>query len=325
MTYIARQKSIAYTYNSVNNVQACFDIRDVDPEVFNWIQNNIDLSDFQPGQPLPAGRWVEFGFSTEFRGSSVASKGPPESVLWQAAGCAESGTTGKTYTAGNPRLASGTPAGVTVAADIVLNTGGSTATSGRAITAKSAVLDATLVMDAGSIPYIIWDVLGQIDATACDESTSALNEAVVPASYRGALPVEVTGETVALTLSVSGALTSPIVHSLRYGLGNVLAKRPNFNATDGGFGPPIINGRAPTAEIVVEVLQGVQLEDAIKAGQFLTVTLTHDPNGGIRNEVDVTFSGYFADSLKIGDQDGASTYRIALVGKGNLVMAYAAS
>jgi len=325
MTYVARQKSIAYSYNSSLNVQACFDIDDSDPEQIVMVQNNIDLATQQPGQPIAAGRFVQFAFSTEFRGSLIAATGPPEGELWQAAGCAETGTTGKTYTAGDTRLSTGTPAGATVPLDITLNTGGSTTTSGRYIDAKSAVCNAMLVMEAGSIPYIRWTVLGQLDAADATPTTSGLNEAVVPASYRGSLPVAVQGESCSLTLSTAGALTTPIIHRLQYDLGNVLARRPSFNATDSGFGPPIINGRNPTAEIVVEVLQGVALEDAIMAGEFLTVSLTHNDGGGIREEAAITFSGYFADSHKIGEQDGASTYVISLIGKGNLAIAYIAS
>lgn len=327
MTYIARQKSVGWTYNSVAYTHACFDINDSSPEIDVWIQNNIDLAGQQPGQPLPAGRYVGFDFKTEFRGGLITSKGPPESVLWIASGLAETGTTGKTYTAGDTRLSTGTPAGACTPADITINTGGSTAATGRYIVAKSAVCDAVLVMEAGQIPYVVWTVLGQVDATACTPTTSALNEAVAAAVYRGALPVPVQGEGCSVTLSTTGALTTPIIHSMRYGLGNNLSRRPSFNATDSGFGPPIINGRAPTIEIILECLQGVQLEDGIRGGQYLSIDMTHDLGGGIREECRITFAGYFADSVKIGENEGASTYALSLVGAslGQLTMAYAAS
>jgi len=340
---------------------------------------------YQPAPARPGGRYFDFGFSTELRGSDTADVPPPDSALLRACAMVETvnGTTpniGYKYKVGDPHIMDGNPDGDVDPIALVLYQDGLY----RAMT--DCVGNAVFTFAAGRVPTIDYKFLGLIAA-----GTKGWLTGTAPAFLKGANPRPIenagltctitrtgtvtgtvtgttsttvlidsaatfissgvyAGDTLAMTVggytatvvtvdsntqitttALSGAATYDsgeaytitrattyattsselVIPSITYDLGNILMPRPDINGEE-GFSKPIIPGRTPKIQMVMEVPQIYDLnpEYIFIEGQTLDIAWTHEDGYGDRHELACKFSGVINSEPEVTESNGKLMYTI---------------
>lgn len=156
---------------------------------------------YQDAPTRPGGRFMEFGFTTELRGSDTADVPPPDGALLRACAFAEAqnGTTpniGWKYTAADPHPDTGTPAGETDPIDIHI-------WQDRLYRmANECVGSVAVSFIAGQIPTIRYTWRGQVESGKKGGSYATADSFIA-----GAQPKPVASAGLTMTVARTGTVT----------------------------------------------------------------------------------------------------------------------
>lgn len=311
-TRASRRTSVAWTPGETGNPTSIKTFKTfnhtMSPEKSIAVQNGNLIGEFQADPPRPGGRFMEFGFSTEVRGSDTADVPPPEMSLLRACGFSEAGS-GSTpaivysYVHDDLHLTSDTPAGDVEPIDITLNID----LLNRVV--KNCVGNARFNFIAGQLATIDWTFRGLV-ASGADGAT----EASASAFDANSAPVPVQNEGWTLN-SVDPAAASTVwaIPSFSYDCGNIIDERADMTG-EFGFTQPYIVGREPVINITVEstLIATINWEQLYTARTEIDGTFTHNSGGGTRQQLAVTFSGILAEYPVLADLNGKMVYNLVL-------------
>ena len=278
----------------------------LNPEKSIAVQNGNLFGKFQADPPRPGGRFMEFGFSSEVRGSDTADVPPPEMPLLRACGFSEtaSGSTPAilyAYQHDDLHLIDDTPAGDTEPIDIVI-------TEDRLQrTCKNCVGNARFNFIAGQLATIDWTFRGLLD-TGADGATEAANTDFDANS--APVPVQNEGWTIATVDPTTNLFAVP---SFSYDCGNIIDERADMDG-EFGFSQPYIVGREPVINLAIEstLIANVNWEQLYTSRTEVDGLFTHNDGGGLRQELAVSFSGIIAEFPVLADLNGKLVYNIVM-------------
>lgn len=203
---LRRKTSVAWIAGTVAVpiAVATYRVQDLTPDIEKAIVLAEDsmVGEYQNAPARAGGRFMEFGFTTELRGSDVADQPPPDGVLLRGVGFVESenGTTpdiGHKYVLGNPLLATGTPAGSLYPVDF------ETYQHGLYRKADNCVGSVVISFIAGQIPTFGWNWRGQV----VTGMKGGVTDYSPPAFSVQANPKPVQSAAMAISIVHSGAVT----------------------------------------------------------------------------------------------------------------------
>jgi hypothetical protein len=260
------------------------------------VDNGVNIGQYSTDVPYPGGKYNRCKFKTHIRPAVTGTKIPEFDVLLK--GCGFSEDVELTYVLDDPKR-DGDGTGDTVGADIRMWSDGLTNTL------IDGVGNAKFMFEAGKIPYIEWEFIGDyqaVDALAAPSLTTAnLND-----------PVPWVNASVACVEN-SQARTGLVVESIAYDLGNMLDPRPSGSGTY-GYDSPIINGREPVIDIKVEARDiGATVATSNWEATYLARadcvwTFSHNPSATADQQLDVTFTGVLMEYPQLSESNGKLVY-----------------
>lgn len=166
---ISRKTSVAWITGKIGTPVgvATYRVQDLTPDIEKAIvlAETSMVGKFQNAPARAGGRFVEFGFTTELRGSDTADTPPPDGIMLRACAFKETvnGTSpneGFKYVLGDQLLLSGTPVGVLEPLDFEIYQ------HGLYRKADNCVGSVAINFIAGAIPTFNWNFRGQVPAAA---------------------------------------------------------------------------------------------------------------------------------------------------------------
>lgn len=167
------------------------------------LPNTTTVGEDSPAPTRPGGRFMEFGFTSELRGSGDSNVPPQEGALLRACGFQETAGVGLTYTAGDTHLTSGTPAGKTDPVDIEIFQ------DGLFRKCDECVGNVVFTFEAGALPTYDWSWRGLVIAAR----KGGIEDFDPPTFVTGELPVPVQSEALNVNIvrstlaTVTGTVT----------------------------------------------------------------------------------------------------------------------
>jgi hypothetical protein len=276
-------------------------------EQIDWAPGLPHAGAYQPGAPRTGGRFTRLsGVQFELRGQTGSGTQTPEGDILRAAGFARSGTTGYTFTLGDPHASTDTPAGDTVRiASSALNI------DGVQWPLVNCVADISLMFRAGEVPTLTCDFLGKVGDSDADSSLAILTSAAVPSVTAGPLPAA----WVNSTISINGtSLTDVPVREIFTALRNRLMPRKSAGGKF-GYADADISGRDPGGWVVLEMPPEatLALEDLIVGNASVPIAWTYSAGGSTFKTYSITQTVVFSQMARRRDIDGRLCYLLEFV------------
>ena len=215
---ISRKSSVAWIAGKIGTPVgvATYRVQNLTPDIEKAIvlAETSMVGEFQNAPARVGGRYIEFGFTTELRGSDIADTPPPDGVMLRGCGFAETvnGTTpneGFKYVLGNPLLLTGTPIGVLEPIDFEIYQ------HGLYRKADNCVGSVKISFLSGQIPIFDWNWRGQVEVAAkggvTDYSPPAFSVQPNPKPVQSAGLEVVIARSGTVTGSVSGASSTTVL------------------------------------------------------------------------------------------------------------------
>ena len=271
-------------------------------EQIDWAPGLPHAGTYQPGTPRPGGRFTRLsGVQFELRGQSGSGTQTPEGDILRAAGFARSGSTGYTFTLGDPHASTATPAGDAVRiSTCALNI------DGVQWPLANCVADVSFMFRAGEVPTLTCDFLGKVGDSDADSSHAILTSAAVPSVTTGPLPAA----WVNSTITINGtSLTDVPVREIFTALRNRLAPRKSA-AGKFGYADADISSRNPGGWIVLEMPPEATLaiEDLIVSNASVPIAWTYSAGGSAFKAYSITQTVVFSQMARRRDIDGRLCY-----------------
>jgi hypothetical protein len=172
--------------------------------------------------------------------------------------------------------------------------------------ATSCVGNVVLAFNAGQLATMGFSWRGVISGvgTEADGTAFTVGSTPVPCKSYG-LSVTVAG--------VTAPKTGLIVPSLVFDCGNILDPRDDINGAE-GYSPPIITGRNPIISMVTEApaIATIDWEDVYQDHTSLDFAFSHNDGGGIRQELNVSFTAFLSAFPVLGEMNGKMVYTLQL-------------
>ena len=271
----------------------------IQPQVTKSIARGESIGAYYPSHSRIGGSWSELKFKCYLYGQT--GNVPSEiGALLRACGFYESGTTVWTYTLGNPHLATTLPTTLTAACadpiDLTWNA------DNLQYIALNCVGRAVIHFEAGEIPYVEFDMRGQVATSYYTETAPALSLTM------GQDPIPCGAATLTVTTN-TGSPYSPVAQSLVIDTGAVIDSREDLNGA-GGFSQPIITKYAPSCVLAVEADLLASFDPAAiwRAGSKQTVGWVHNTGGGTGQVITGAFIGAVGEDPAHSEVNGKLVY-----------------
>ena len=167
--------------------------------------------------------------------------------------------------------------------------------------------NAELVLEAGKLPRINWEFIGQASA-----NSGAILAAPSMTTTNISNPVPVAAGSASVNPGGEGAVTAISMSKLVINLNNKLAERPDVSGTY-GYGAPLVTGNRPTltAELDYLVPTGagiiIDFEARLAAASYLTWAYTHGTGLGANQGFVLGFKG---DPISVSRMDTDGVLRV---------------
>ena len=254
---------------------------------------------FQPGVSRVGGRFMAINSVIfELRGQVASADPTPEENIFEALGFATTGTTGFTYTLGDPHENSDTPAGDLDRIDTLdLNI------DGLEWQAEECVADASFLFRAGDIPTMTCSFVGLVPDPA--PATIPLVTAG-PAVVVGPLPAAWQSGVIMI-----GGVADLRILEIGVSLNNQLLMRKDGNSIY-AHAKPEVPARRPTGHIVVEAPAPGTFapEDLAVAGTTQVLSWVYIAGGTVFKTWTYTMT-VSLDEPEVTELDGVLGYRLA--------------
>jgi len=292
MAYTRFAQRTSVQWAAAGGGQLAYPVHDVDFNVFSYdaVDNGWYIGAYNPDAPYPGGKIARVKFKTWLRGASIQQI--PEMTLLAACGFdVTDQTQSYKYVLADPHL-SGEGDGDTVAVDITV------IRDKLAHPADNCVGNPIFHFVAGQLPVIEWEFLGIPDS----ENAALAQPTITTANLSDPAPcINYSGTVNARTIGI---------REIHLDIANRLDPRPDLNGSF-GYGTPIIAGRKPMYELLIEAdTTNVNPMTLYAARTSVPVVFTHDAGGGENNEVDISLTGVIAETPQLEEgSDGVLCYR----------------